>query len=345
MDSASARETRCHLSSSMWLSRQRWQARLASSAHRQPATTCAGADQDLPELVLVGEPVQVAGAAAAGCRAGRGTGGRRPVSWSGMVAATIVEMVGVAAVLRRDARHQRRGERRHPLLDQGGRDGEQDAQRLGVQHVGEDQLGVLAGVRCRVAAGTRAGGGWAGVEAGADQRIGVAVVRPGCSMVGAAAGHAGVERADPGVLPGEAGRSPGGRRRATPRLKVPDDRVPGVVHAEGARSRAATTRLDVARDRRRRRSPARSTVRSRSSSSSAIRASSRRSCEVTRTGPQDLVQRAGVADLRVAAARAGAGVLGGEALADVAALAGRSATAPTPGGPGVPMSRPVTWCR
>ena len=60
-------------------------------------------------------------------------------------------------------------------------------------------------------------------------------------------------------------------------------------------------------------------------------------------GPQDLVQRAGVAELRVAAARAGAGVLGGESLADVAALGQIRHCSHSRAGGG-PMSRPVILC-
>ena len=145
----------------MWLSRQRWQAGLPSSAHRQPGDDSRAPYEDLAEFVLVGEPVQVAGAAGAACRAGPGTGGARAGFLVGHGGGDDREVVGVAAVLLRDARHQRRGERRHPLLDQRGRDGEQDPQRLGVQLVGQDQLGVVADP-VRVAAGTRAGGGWAG---------------------------------------------------------------------------------------------------------------------------------------------------------------------------------------
>ena len=195
----------------MWLSRQRWQARLPSSAHGHPATMLAGADEDLPEFFLVGEPVQVAGAAgqgvvqdeelavASGFLVGHGGGDDR-------------EVVGVAAVLLRHARHQRRGERRDPLLDQGGRDREQDPERLGVQHVGEDQVGVVAGSG---AASLRAPEPVvAGLAvAGADQRVGVA--GSGRLVRGrAAAGDAGEELPDPGVLPGEAGRSPGRSGRA-----------------------------------------------------------------------------------------------------------------------------------
>ena len=137
-----------------------------------PGDDLAGADQDLPEFFLVGEPVQVPGAAgegvvqdeelaaASGFLVGHGRGDDR-------------EVVGVAAVLLRHAGHQRRGERRDPLVHQGGGDGEQDPERLGVQHVGEDQLGVVAGSG---AASLRAPGPVvAGLAvAGTDQRIAVA---------------------------------------------------------------------------------------------------------------------------------------------------------------------------
>ena len=165
-----------------------------------PGDDLAGADQDLPEFFLVGEPVQVPGAAgegvvqdeelavASGFLVGHGRGDDR-------------EVVGVAAVLLRHAGHQRRRERRDPLVDQGGGDGEQDPDRLGVQHVGEDQLGVVAGSG---AASLRAPEPVvAGLAvAGTDQRVGVA--GSGRLVRGrAAARDAGEELPDPGVLPGE----------------------------------------------------------------------------------------------------------------------------------------------
>ena len=56
---------------------------------------------------------------------------------------------------------------------------------------------------------------------------------------------AGPERADPGLHAGEVdGRRAVGAGEAE--VEVPDDRVPGVVDAEGGAARAATTRLDVA---------------------------------------------------------------------------------------------------
>ncbi len=55
------------------------------------------------------------------------------------------EVVRVAAVLLGHAGHQRRRERRDPLVHQGGGDREQDPDRLGVQHAGKDHLGVVAG--------------------------------------------------------------------------------------------------------------------------------------------------------------------------------------------------------
>ena len=48
----------------------------------------AGALEHLAELGLVGEALQVAGAARAGCRAAPGTAGGGRSRWSGMVAAT-----------------------------------------------------------------------------------------------------------------------------------------------------------------------------------------------------------------------------------------------------------------
>ena len=55
-----------------------------------------------------------------------------------------VEVIGVAAVLRRDARHQRGGEGRYPFLHHRRRDRQQDAERLGVEDVREDEVRVLA---------------------------------------------------------------------------------------------------------------------------------------------------------------------------------------------------------
>ena len=280
-----------------------------------PGDDLAGADQDLPEFFLVGEPVQVPGAAgegvvqdeelaaASGFLVGHGRGDDR-------------EVVGVAAVLLRHAGHQRRGERRDPLVHQGGGDREQDPDRLGVQHVGEDQLGVVAGSG---AASLRAPEPVvAGLAvAGADQRVGVA--GSGWLVRGrAAARDAGEELPDPGVLPGE----PVGRLEVgppDPQVEGADHRAPSEVHAERPVLVPPRTGLDVLGvDVHGERPLVELAV-----PVVAVVGDPRVVPPVVRgdpAGTQDLVQRAGVAELRVATARAGAGVLGGELLADVAAL-------------------------
>jgi hypothetical protein len=140
-----------------------------------PGDDIAGTDQDLPEFFLVGEPVQVPGAAGEGV-----------VQYEELAAASgfLVghrcgddrEVVGVAAVFFRHPGHQRGGERRDPLVYQGGGDREQDPDRLSVQHMSEDQLGVVAGSGAAPLGAPQAV--MAGLTvAGADQRVGVASTR------------------------------------------------------------------------------------------------------------------------------------------------------------------------
>ena len=135
---------------------------------------------------------------------------------------------------------------------------------------------------------------------------------------GAAAGQAGVERADPRLLPGEEVI----RRAVRPgdaEVEVPDDRVPGVVDAEG-RVRVPpgpgfdVAGVDVDGDRLLVVGPLPVVV---------IVGDPGVVAPVVRgdpNGPEHLVQGAGVADPRVVAARARPGVLGVEALADESAL-------------------------
>ena len=109
-----------------------------------PGDDLARAGQDLPELFLVGEPVQVPGAAAQ-----RVVQDEEPAAASGFLVGhgrgDDRQVVGVAAVLLRDAGHQSRGERRDPLVDQRGGHRKQHPHRLGLQFMREDQLDVLAG--------------------------------------------------------------------------------------------------------------------------------------------------------------------------------------------------------
>ena len=165
-----------------------------------PGDDIAGTDQDLPKLLLVGEPVQVPGAAgegvvqheelatASGFLVGHGCGDDR-------------EVVGVAAVLLRHAGHQRCGERRNPLVHQGGGHREQDPDRFGVQHMGEDQLSVVAGAGAAPLGAPQAVVARLTV-AGADQRVGVA--GSGWLVRGRAAARdaAGMPRAEGGWRPG-----------------------------------------------------------------------------------------------------------------------------------------------
>jgi hypothetical protein len=193
-----------------------------------PGDDLAGAHQDLAKFFLIGESVQVPGAA------GEGVVQHKELAVpSGFLVVhgrgDDREVVGVAAVSLRDTGHQRRRERCDPFSHQGGRHRKEDADRLGVEHVGQDQLSMVAGPG---AASLRAPEAVvAGLAvAGTDQRVGV--VRPG-RLVGsrAAARDAGEELPDPGVLAGE----PVGRlevRPPDPQVEGPDYRPPGEIDAE-----------------------------------------------------------------------------------------------------------------
>ncbi len=193
----------------------------------------AGRLQHPPELRRVGEAVQVAGAA--GQRVVQDEEAAPPPG--GLVRhrrRDDLQVVGVAAVAGGDARHQRRLERRRPLLHVQRRHGEQDAQRLRAEFVREDHL-VVVGVPRR--APVRAPGAVvapAAVRGGrADQRVAaVPVVLARRPVHGrAAAGRAHVEVRDLPLLPREPGRvAPVGAPHAE--VEAAHDGVPGEVDAE-----------------------------------------------------------------------------------------------------------------
>ena len=93
MDSASARETSGHLSSSMWLSRQRWQA-AAPSAHRHSGDDGARVlgRTSLNSSLSASRCRYPVPPRSVSCRTRNRL--RRPVSWSGMVAVMIARWSG-----------------------------------------------------------------------------------------------------------------------------------------------------------------------------------------------------------------------------------------------------------